>query len=251
MNNPVVTFIVPALNEEDNLAPLIERLLAAEKALGHSCEILIVDDASDDNTYTVGCKLAKYHEQVRVVHKGLPRGIGNAVRTGLAAARGYLGVVVMADGVDPVESALPEFCMKIMNEGCDLVLLSRYLEPSDGDTIPFSYKFLHWGFRLLSRYALGIRFRDVTYAFRAFNVEFLRSLGLRSQKFEISPEITFRTIFAGGKVSEVRGRQTRRVRGKSKFLFSKAFWGYTRVLLEAFCLRWQAKRPGWARSHNP
>jgi dolichol-phosphate mannosyltransferase len=242
---------VPALNEEHNLPPLTDRLLAVEKALGHSCEILIVDDASDDNTYAVGCELAQHHGQVRVVHRDLPRGLGNAVRTGLAAARGYLGVVVMADGVDPLESALPEFCTKIMNEGCDLVLLSRYLEPGDADTIPFSYKFLHWGFRWLTRYALGIRFRDATYAFRAFKVDFLRSLGLRSKKFEISPEITFRTIFAGGKVGEVRGRQTRRVRGKSKFQFSKAFWGYTRVLLEACWLRWQVKKPAEARSDTP
>jgi len=241
VKGPVVTLIVPALNEEHDLPPLVDRLLAVERSLGHPCEILIVDDASDDHTYAVGCELAQQHEQVRVLHKGFPRGIGNAIRTALPEARGRVGVIVMADGVDPLESAVPQFCTKILNEGCHLVLLSRYLEPSDSDTIPFSYKFFHWGFRLLTRYALGIRFRDITYAFRAFDVGFLRNLPLTSQKFEISPEITFKTIFAGGKVGEVRGRQTRRVRGRSKFLFSKAFWGYTRVLLEAFSLRWQEK----------
>jgi dolichol-phosphate mannosyltransferase len=44
-SSPVVTFIIPALNEQDNLAPLINRLTALEQE-SRPCEIVIVDDAS-------------------------------------------------------------------------------------------------------------------------------------------------------------------------------------------------------------
>ena len=143
----------------------------------------------------------------------------------------------MADGVDPLEIAVPQFCDRILVEGCHLVLLTRYTTPSDSKTIPFSYKFFQSGFRLFTKYAVGVPFRDTTYAFRAFDTDFVRKLHLTSGGFEISPEITFKVIFAGGRVCEVSGRQTRRLRGKSKFRFLKAFPGYSRVLLQSFYLR--------------
>ena len=239
-SKPTVSFIVPALNEQDNLGPLVKRLTALDQP-SRACEILIVDDASNDATYEVGSQLAAQNQRIRVLHKEQPRGIGRAIRHALPLAHGRLAVVVMADGVDPLESAVPEFCDKILGEGCHLVLLSRYTAPEDSASIPFSYKFFQWGFRLVTRYGLGIKFRDTTYAFRAFDRDFVLNLGLKSGGFEISPEITFKVILAGGKVGEVSGRQTRRVRGKSKFRFLRAFRGYSRVVLEALSLRLKPK----------
>ncbi len=240
-SSPIVSFIVPALNEQDNLAPLIERLAAIGKE-SRPCEVLIVDDASTDATYQRGLELAKTDPRIKVLHKEEPRGLGRAVRYALPHVRGKVAVVVMADGVDPLETAVPQFCDKILVEGCHLVLLCRYTTPSDSESIPFSYKFFQSGFRLVTRYGLGIHFRDTTYAFRAFDADFLRGLDLRGEGFEISPETTFKVILAGGRVGEVPGRQTRRIRGKSKFRFLKAFRGYSRVVLEGLYLRW-VRRP--------
>lgn len=236
-SSPVVTFIIPALNEQDNLAPLIERLTALEQE-ARPCEIVIVDDASTDATYERGLQLAERDPRIRVLHKDAPRGLGRAVRHALPHVRGKLAVVVMADGVDPLETAVPQFCDKILVEGCHLVLLCRYTTPSDSDSIPFSYRFFQSGFRLVTKYGLGVPFRDTTYAFRAFDTDFARKLDLKSEGFEISPETTFKIILAGGKVGEVPGRQTRRLRGQSKFRFLKAFRGYSRVVLEGLYLRW-------------
>lgn len=236
-----VTFVVPALNEQDNLAPLIDRLTALDE-VSRPCEVLIVDDASSDATYECGVRLAEQDPRIRILHKEQPRGLGHAIRHALPHARGKVAVVVMADGVDPLETAVPQFCNKVLREGCHLVLLSRYTAPSDSDSIPFSYKFFQSGFRLLTRYGLGIPFPDTTYAFRAFDVDFVRKLGLKSGGFEISPEITFKVVLTGGRVGEVSGRQTRRVRGKSKFRFFRAFSGYSRVVREAFYLRLRGTR---------
>ncbi len=236
--DPVVSFIIPALNEQDNLAPLVERLTALDSS-ARPCEILILDDASSDATYERGLQLAEQNPRVRILRKDEPRGLGRAIRHALPHVRGKLAVVVMADGVDPLETAVPQFCDKILLEGCQLVLLSRYTTPSDSDSIPFTYKFFQSGFRLVTRYGLGIRFPDTTYAFRAFDADFVRKLGLKSEGFEISPEVTFKVILAGGKVGEVGGRQTRRLHGKSKFRFLKAFRGYGRVVVECLYLRWR------------
>lgn len=234
---PLVSFIVPVLNEELNLPPLFERLLDVEERIGLPVEILVIDDFSDDGTLRVAHEAGRLHPQIRSFRKPLPHGIGRAIRAGLELAKGRMGVVVMADGVDPLEKAVPEFCRKILEEGCHLVLLSRYTDQKDSKTIPLSYKLYHVLFRFLTSNCLGIPYRDTTYAFRAFDIEFVRSLGLRSDGFEISPELTIKTFFSGGRIGEVTGYQTRRVRGKSKFLFSRAMRGYARVLVEGFNMR--------------
>jgi glycosyltransferase involved in cell wall biosynthesis len=232
-----VSFLVPALNEEHNLPTLFERLLAIEDGLGVPCEIVVVDDASDDRTLETAREAAKRHPQIRPIHKPLPHGIGLGVRAGLAAARGKVGIVVMADGVDPLEDAVPQFTRKVLDEGCQLVLLSRYTAPGDAKSIPMSYKIFHVLFRFVTTKLLGIPYADTTYAFRAFDVDWLRSLPLDAEGFEISPEITFRTHFAGGRIGTVPGRQTRRVRGQSKFRFGRVAPGYTRMLLLALRMR--------------
>ena len=214
---PIITFIVPALNEELNLPPLFERLLAVEEKLGLPSEILVIDDASDDGTLRVAQEAARLHPQIRSHRKPLPHGIGLGIRTALELARGKVGIIVMADGVDPLEKAVPVFCEKILKEGCHLVLLSRYIDPEDSKTLPLAYKVFHAVFRFSTSRLLGIPYPDTTYAFRAFDLDFIKSLGLRSDGFEISPEITFKTFFSEGKIGQVPGQQTQRIRGKSKF----------------------------------
>ncbi len=234
---PLVSFIVPALNEELNLPQLFERLLSLEDGIGLPIEILVIDDFSDDGTLGVAQEAGRSHPQIRSLRKPLPHGIGRAIRAGLEIARGKVGVVVMADGVDPLEKAVPDFCRMILEDGCHLVLLSRYIDRGDSRTIPLSYKLYHLLFRLLTSRCLGIPYRDTTYAFRAFDLDFVRNLGLRSDGFEISPELTIKTFFSGGRIGEVPGYQTRRVRGKSKFLFSKVMRGYAMALIEGMKLR--------------
>jgi len=236
-NQPILSFIVPALNEELNLPPLFERLLALEETLGLASEILVIDDSSTDGTLRVAQEAAALHPQIRPFRKPLPRGIGRGIRAALEMAEGRMGVVVMADGVDPLEKSVPEFCIKIFEEGCHLVLLSRYTHSHDSKTIPVSYKFSHALFRFFTSRVMGMPYPDTTYAFRAFDIEFVKKLNLCSDGFEISPEVTFKTFFSGGKIGEIPGKQTTRVRGKSKFIFSKAVFGYGRVLAEGLGMR--------------
>ena len=106
--DPVVSIIVPALNEEQNLPPLFQRLLDLTRKLDQPVEILLVDDASTDGTLRVAEEWARGHPEIRVHHKPLPHGLGRGIRAGIEQARGRIGVVVMADGVDPLESARRE-----------------------------------------------------------------------------------------------------------------------------------------------
>jgi dolichol-phosphate mannosyltransferase len=238
---PEISIIVPCLNEEQNIPTLVDKLDAVLDRFGLSAEILIVDDASDDYTFREAFILSGQNPRVVALHKGLPRGIGNAIRFGIEHARGRMGVVVMGDLVDPL-AAIPDFHQRIVGEGYHLALLSRYMSPEDHDNIPASYRFYHFWFRLLCRILVGVRLKDITYAYRAFDLEWVRGLDLESHGFEISPEVTLKTWLRGGRIAELRGRQGRRIAGESKFLFSREGQGYTWVLVKATLERLTRRR---------
>jgi polyisoprenyl-phosphate glycosyltransferase len=227
-----VSVLIPCLNEEQNVPGVVDKLVRLLDAAEVDGEILIIDDCSDDYTFREAMLLSARWPNVRALHKGLPRGIGHAIRFGIDEARGRVGVVVMGDGVDPI-AAIPDFRDRVIEQGAQLVLLSRYLEPGDADTIPKSYRFYQWFYRWLCRAGVGLPYKDPTYAYRAFDLPWVRSLGLASGGFEISPEITLSAWVSGARIAELTGQQGRRVAGESKFVFSRQALGYARVLVRA------------------
>jgi dolichol-phosphate mannosyltransferase len=229
---PNVSVIIPCLNEEQNVPTVVDKLVRLFEEVQLEAEILVVDDCSDDYTFREAFLLSNRYPHVHALHKGLPRGIGTAIRFGIEQARGRVGVVVMGDGVDPI-AAIPDFADRVIEEGDDLVLLSRYIDPEDARTIPWTYRFYQRIFRFLCRWGAGLRVKDPTYAFRGFDLDFVRGLGLDSDGFEISPEITLKTWLAGGTIHELPGQQGRRIAGESKFVFSRQARGYATVLLQA------------------
>lgn len=236
-----ISVIVPALNEEGNLEPLVRSLCGQAEQDGLALEIVIVDDHSDDGTYAEGQALAGRYPDVHIYRKELPRGFGNAVRYGIDHARGRMAAIVCADNVDPIET-LAEMRRKIIDEGYQLVLASRRMAKSDSAYMPAKYKFFQFGYRWLSRLLVGFPYPDGTYSYRAFDLPYMRALGLESPGFEISPEISFKTWLSGGRIAEVRARPRVRVIGASKFSFFGAGKGYPRVLWQAFLMRLGLRR---------
>jgi glycosyltransferase involved in cell wall biosynthesis len=227
-----LSVVIPCLNEEQNIPSLVGKLVQLLEESHIDAEILIVDDCSDDYTFREALLLSNRFRIVRALHKGLPRGIGSAIRFGIDHAEGRVGVVVMGDGVDPI-TAIPDFCSRVIDHGDELVLLSRYIDSADSRSIPWTYRFYQSIFRFLCRWGAGLRVTDPTYAFRGFDIAFIRSLQLSSRGFEISPEITLKTWLRAGRIHELAGQQGRRIAGESKFLFSQQAYGYARVLVHA------------------
>jgi glycosyltransferase involved in cell wall biosynthesis len=94
---PTLTVLMPAFNEEANLATNVPLLMAHMSALGVEYELLIVDDGSYDATPRVADDLAAGHERVRVIHHAQNQGIGRALYTGFQSARGQHTIFVPAD----------------------------------------------------------------------------------------------------------------------------------------------------------
>jgi glycosyltransferase involved in cell wall biosynthesis len=95
IEKPDVSVIIPCLNEEQNVPSVVDKLVRLLDATNVAAEILIVDDCSDDYTFREAFILSDRYPNVHALHKGLPRGIGHAIRFGIDHARGRVGVIVM------------------------------------------------------------------------------------------------------------------------------------------------------------
>lgn len=112
-----VSVVAPAFNEAANLPELIARTLAAVRPLG-SCEFIIVDDGSSDDTWQIIKAASREHPEVVGIR--LQRNFGQhpAVSAGFAAARGAVVVTLDADLQNPPEE-IPKLVARL-GPDCDV-----------------------------------------------------------------------------------------------------------------------------------
>jgi glycosyltransferase involved in cell wall biosynthesis len=119
----MVSIVIPAYNEEQGIAELYRRIVAAAPDWPGDFEILIVDDGSRDRTLEICERIGVADARFKVI--SLSRNFGHqaAVSAGLMYARGNIVVVMDADLQDPPEELLP-FIRKL-DEGWDVVYAIR------------------------------------------------------------------------------------------------------------------------------
>ena len=92
-----LSVVVPVHNENENLRPLIEEIVAAVSGLG-AYEIIYVDDGSSDDTLARLQALSAEFSVLRVLRHVKCCGQSTAVRTGVIAARGAVIATLDGDG---------------------------------------------------------------------------------------------------------------------------------------------------------
>ncbi|MDF1496528.1 MAG: glycosyltransferase family 2 protein [Patescibacteria group bacterium] len=174
--------VIPAYNEETRIQQTVDACLPFVD------ELIIVDDGSADETYTV----AKAIPGVYAIRHAINRGQGAALRTGTRAALSLGADVVAhldADGQhDP--SQIPTLTNIIKDNQADVVFGSRFLgqEPKG---MPASRRFLLWGGRWFNTFAQGIP-RSVTdpqSGFRAFSASAAKQIAFKQDRMAHASEI--------------------------------------------------------------
>lgn len=119
-----LSVVIPAYNEENGIADIIERVLSIKKPLAdvgvEDLELIVVDDCSQDRTAEI---VAGYPDVVLIKHT-VNKNYGAAIKTGFRQAKGNLLAFLDADGTYPPES-YPDLCRPIVEDGADLVIGSR------------------------------------------------------------------------------------------------------------------------------
>jgi hypothetical protein len=119
----MLSVVIPAYNEEDGIAAIVERVLAVREplaAIGMDLELIVVDDGSADRT----AEITQCYDGVTLVCHGQNAGYGAALKTGFASARGEWLGFLDADGTYPPEH-FPQLCQAALEQEADLVIGSR------------------------------------------------------------------------------------------------------------------------------
>lgn len=191
---PDVTAIVPALNEEDTLAEVIDRLLA----LPLTIEIVVVDDGSTDGTPQI---LAGYGDRIKVITNPKPGGKGNAIRHALAIATGRVVIIQDAD-LEYSPEEIPKLIDPILKGDAAVVYGTRFKHGMPaGMALPNKLVnlLLAWSVRLL--FLQGIT--DEATCYKAFRRDVLERMNLECKRFEFCPEATAKSIRLGHKIREI------------------------------------------------
>jgi glycosyltransferase involved in cell wall biosynthesis len=212
--SPAVDFLMPVYNEGPNVARAVEELYA-KVALPK--RVLIVYDFDADNTVPVVQELMPRYPGLSLVKNTKGRGVLNAIRTGIEAARAEVVIVTMADLSDDID-VVPRMVEMIRDGGYDVVCASRYMQGGQQIGGPRLKKTLS---RLagVSLYHLGaLPTHDATNAFRAYRRSVLQSIPIESTGgFEYSLELTAKAHAAGHRVGEVPSTWRDRSAGESRF----------------------------------
>lgn len=98
-----LSLVIPAYNEERRLGRTVEAVAAYVRSRRIPSELILVDDGSADRTLEVATRFPAEGLRVRVIHHGVNRGKGAAVRDGLLAAEGEYVLMMDADNAIPID----------------------------------------------------------------------------------------------------------------------------------------------------
>src|SRR6266849_5393000 len=193
-----LSVVVPVFNERNTLVEILRRMRAVELPDGIEREIIVVDDGSTDGTRDVLRQLGDSTVRI-VVHEG-NRGKGAAVRTGLALATGDYVLIQDADlEYDPDD--WPRLIAPITRGRARVVYGSRFTGERRNMLL------LHWiGNRMLSlvtNVLFNSTLSDMETCYKLMDRTLLNDLALRSDHFDIEPEITAKVLKRGIRIYEV------------------------------------------------
>jgi glycosyltransferase involved in cell wall biosynthesis len=235
---PAVSAIIPCLDEETAIGPVVAAVLAQEVS-----EVIVVDGASKDRT----AERAKA-AGARVIVEPRP-GYGRAIQAGTAAVRDDAEILLFldGDGSDPAER-ISDLLSPIIKGEVVFVLGSRVRGAREpGSLAPQQILAGHVG-GLLLRLVYGARFTDLS-PFRAIRRDAFERLGMQEETYAWNLEMLMRVAAARLPALEIAVGQRRRVGGVSKVSGNltagiKAAWSIAITFIRlAFELRHQQRLP--------
>lgn len=219
-----LSIVVPIYNEEENIPLLYEKVTAALAASDLAYELILVDDGSADNSFSLLRGVAEKDSRVKVIRFRRNFGQTAAMAAGFDAARG--SVVIPMDGDlqnDPED--IPRMLAKIA-EGYDVVSGWR---KERQDTFVNRKLPSMIANALISRMT-GVHLHDYGCTLKAYRREVLEGINLYGEMHRFVPALASQV---GARVTELAVRHHPRLYGKSKYGISRT----VRVVLDLMTVK--------------
>jgi len=196
--NRVLSVVIPVFNEADTINYVI-RTVADQSLVG---EIIIVDDASTDETQKHLTSLTTLSVSLKTFRHTINQGKGAALRTGIAAASFPYVIIQDADlEYDPHE--YPTILQPLLESRADVVYGSRFLGGSAHRVLYFWHRVGNGLLTLLSNMCTNLNLTDMETGFKAFRRETIQKIKIQENRFGFEPEITAKLARHGARFYEV------------------------------------------------
>ena len=182
-----ISVIIPCYNEENTIQQIIE--LVRNELNEREYEIILVDDASTDNTSQIIKDLSLNEDNIVVISHELNLGKGAALRSGFNASSGDVVIIQDADlEYDPSEYG--KLLKPIQDGKADVVYGSRFKSSDAGRVLYYWHSIGNSFLTLLSNMFTNLNLTDMETCYKVFKKEILENISIEEDRFGFEPEIT-------------------------------------------------------------
>ena len=197
----LLSVIVPCYNEEKTVRRILERLTSITLINGVTTEIIVVNDASHDQTekeilaYQKDCP----DQLINYFKHDVNQGKGATIHTGIEKAQGQYLIVQDADlEYDPNE--FNDLLKPVFMDNADVVYGSRFMGSNPHRILFFWHTIGNKFLTFLSNMFTNMNLTDMETCYKLFRTDMVRSIKLKEKRFGFEPEVTAKI----SKISKLR-----------------------------------------------
>lgn len=227
LTNMLITIIIPALNEGENIGKLINSIKEKIAAITNDYEIIVVDGQSNDATVENATKAGA----TVIVQK--QKGFGNALKEGFKCAKGDYVITIDGDlshNPDVIDVFWKE------RETADILIGSRYVTGGSAEQ-SILRKILSRTLNNIFAKGLSIPFKDLSSNLRMYRHEVLNEIKITGINFDALQEILIQAFSKGFEIKEVPMQYRSREWGVSK----SKMWTFAKTYLKTFLKLWNLR----------
>ncbi|MFK8114364.1 MAG: glycosyltransferase family 2 protein [Rubripirellula sp.] len=228
----LVSFVIPAMDEEESLQELHTRIFQVCESEQLNYQIIFIDDGSGDATWRVIGELSQVHSSTEGIRFRRNFGKSDALAAGFAAARGEIVITMDADLQDD-PNEIPRF-LEMLDQGFDVVSGWKRVRHDPWHKVLPSRVF-NWLVSSLTK----VKLHDHNCGFKAYRREIFEEVQLYGERHRFVPVLA---AARGWKVGEIEVEHHARKFGRSKYGLSRLVKGFL-DLLTIYLLTGFSSRP--------
>jgi glycosyltransferase involved in cell wall biosynthesis len=213
---PAISLFFPVYNDENTVRIVAEKAIRILEEVSVDYEIIIINDASPDNSGNIANEMASRYTKIKVIHHEKNQGYGAAIITGLKHSK--FEFICFTDGDDEYDIADFKKLIKL-KDFYDLIITFRYVRIYSTWRI-----FVSKLYNILLRFLFKTRYRDISTGLRMIRKSLANELDLCSTSPFIGAEITVKSMLKGYRVGEVGIQTFPRKFGRGASVTSANIW---------------------------
>lgn len=184
-----LSIIIPCYNEGLFIQPLLDKILSIELLDPVSKEIIIVDDASTDNSTSIINRYTDLYPKIILIKHSVNKGKGACIKSAIKKATGDIIIIQDAD-LEYNPKDYNKLLLPILEGYADVVYGSRFAGGEARRVLFFFHSIGNKFLTFISNLFTGLNLTDMETGYKMFKANVLEKISLKENRFGFEPEIT-------------------------------------------------------------